>query len=280
MIWCRGVILPDHALQISVLDRALEHGLGLFETFRTWQGRPVLLDRHLERMSRSAHALGLTLEPVPLPDSRAVFDLIDANRESLPVGHDVRLRLTLSGGRSTPQDGGSVLWMTAGPLPPPARLSGAIIDQTIRVSQDDVLARHKSLNYWHNRIAHAQATAAGSDDVLCVTDAGLICETSRANIFLVEGRQLSTPGLSGLLLPGVMRGVVVERAAEMGLDVLEGPLPVDRIKAADEAFMTSSLRGILPVARLVGRELPAPGPVTRRLWEATLSWLNSGGTTP
>ena len=76
----------------------------------------------------------------------------------------------------------------------------------MQVAADDPLARHKTLNYWRKRIAQAQAKQAGSDDVLGLTADGLICETCRANVFLVEGRRLITPGLDGPLLPGVMRG--------------------------------------------------------------------------
>jgi branched-chain amino acid aminotransferase len=277
MIWCQGAIIADDALRISVLDRTFEHGLGLFETLRTWKGQPTLLERHLERMQRSAHELGLPLDPGQLPDSRALFDLIAANRGSLNPGHDVRLRLTLSGGLATTPTSETVLWMTAGPLPPPVRESGTVITQTIQVTEDDLLARHKTLNYWRKRIAQAQATAGGSDDVLCRTSGGLICETCRANIFLVEGGRLSTPDLEGPLLPGVMRAVVIESARRMGLDVKEGPLPLDRIKTADEAFLTSSLRGILPIAQLLDRELPVPGPVTGLLRSAVLTHLTAGG---
>ena len=171
----------------------------------------------------------------------------------------------------------SVLWMTAGPLPPPVREPGAVITQCIQVTADDPLARHKTLNYWRKRIAHAQAVEDGADEVLCLTPERLICEASRANVFLVDGRRLSTPGLDGPLLPGIMRRVVLERAARIGLEVEEGPLPVERIFSADEAFLTSSLRGILPIARLMEHELPAPGPVTRQLWDDIVVWLESGG---
>ena len=143
----------------------------------------------------------------------------------------------------------------------------------MQVATDDPLTRHKTLNYWRKRIAQAQAIQAGSDDVLCLTPDGLICETCRANVFLVEGRRLITPGLDGPLLPGVMRGVVLERARRLGIEVEEGPVPLERISTTDEAFMTNSLWGMLPIARLMDRELPAPGPVTRQLWDETLPWL-------
>src|SRR5271167_3267584 len=123
MIWVRGGFLPDLALRVSALDRVFEHGLGLFETFRTWNGHPTLLDRHLERIERSAGELGLALDPRQLPDAQAVRELIAAHESSLGMGQDGRLRLTLSGGLSTTPPSGSVLWMTVAPLPPPLRES-------------------------------------------------------------------------------------------------------------------------------------------------------------
>jgi branched-chain amino acid aminotransferase len=280
MLWVRGRVVPDQTLQVSVLDRTFEHGLGLFETFRTWNCHPVLLDRHVERMQRSARELDLPLVSTDLPDIRAVSDLIEANRDSSAVGHDVRLRLTLSGGVATTPPSQPVLWMTAKPLLPPTRIATAVITVSTQVTADDPLARHKTLNYWRKRIAQARAIEAGSDDVLTLTPDGLICETCRANVFLVQGRRLITPGLDGPLLPGVMRGLVLERARRLDIEVEDGPVALERIDAADEAFLTNSVRGMLPIARLMDRELPAPGPVTKRLWDEILPWLQSGGSTP
>jgi len=280
MIWVHGEIVADHALQVSVLDRTFEHGLGLFETFRTWNGHPTLLLRHVERLRRSAGELGLPLESGQLPDVKAVFDLIQANRPHLGPDQGVRLRLILSGGLATTPASGSVVWMTAGALPSPFHQAGAVITQYIEVAADDPLARYKTLNYWRKRIAHAQAVAAGSDEVLCLSPERIILEGTRSNVFLVEGRRLCTPGVDGALLPGVMRRVVLDRAARLGLEVEEGPLRLERIDTAGEAFLTSSVRGMLPIARLMSAELPAPGPVTRHLWNDILPWLESGGTTP
>ncbi len=275
MIWVHGEIIADDALRISVLDRTFEHGLGLFETFRTWNGHATLLHRHLERLSRSAVALGLPLESSQLPDAAAVFQLIEANRPLLTDAEDVRLRLTLSGGVATTPLSNSVLWMTAGRLPPPIPEPGVVITQYIQVNADDELSRHKTLNYWRKRISHAQALENGSHEVICVTPERAICEATRANVFLVKGDRLSTPGLDGPLLPGIMRKLVLERASRIGIEFEEGSLSIERLFSVDEAFLTSSLRGIVPIARLMDHELSAPGPVTRQLQDELSAWLSS-----
>ena len=228
MLWVRGELVSDDALTVSALDRTFEHGLGLFETLRTWNGHATLLDRHLERMQRSAQELGLPLEHSQLPDARAVAELVAASPDQVPPGADARLRITLSGGRATSSPAGSILWMSAGPLPSSILDGGAIVTSSIEVSRSDPLARHKTLNYWGKRIAHERAQQAGYDDVLCLTSDGIICETSRSNIFLVKGERLETPALAGPLLPGIMRGLVIERARILGLVVVEELLPVER----------------------------------------------------
>src|SRR5436305_6346359 len=121
MIWVGGRLVADDALSVSVLDRSFEHGLGLFETLRTWNRRAPLLDRHLARMTRSAEALGLPLDRAQLPNSRAVAELVE---ESLLEG-DAMLRITLTGGRS--DSGGSIIWMRTARLPP-QELPGARVD--------------------------------------------------------------------------------------------------------------------------------------------------------
>ena len=85
MIWARGEILPDDGLSLPVADRAFEHGLGLFETLRTWAGRPSTLEAHRARMLRSAEALGLFVEPESFPDARAVARLCLTAHRTLSI---------------------------------------------------------------------------------------------------------------------------------------------------------------------------------------------------
>jgi branched-subunit amino acid aminotransferase/4-amino-4-deoxychorismate lyase len=280
MIWTGGEVIPDEALRISVLDRTFEHGLGLFETFRTWNGHATLFHRHLDRMRRSAVELGLRLDSADVPDDSAVLGLRGAS--GLAGGEDIRLRITLSGGPPPADAGGfgATLWMSAGPLPPPIAGIGVRIVRSILVDPENPLVRHKTLNYWRRRIEQARAAEEGADDVLCATPDGRICEGTRSNIFLVGDGRLVTPGTDGPLLDGIMRRVVIERARSCGIEVVEGPVTLDAIGSADEAFLTNSVRGILPVARLLHADLPAPGPLTHRLWDKIRSWLESGGTRP
>ncbi|MHB1559866.1 MAG: aminotransferase class IV [Isosphaeraceae bacterium] len=277
MIWTRGEVVPEEALRISVLDRTFEHGLGLFETLRTWRGHATLLLRHLDRMRRSAAALGLRLSAGDEPDAAAVRRLCAA--DGFGPDSDARLRITMTGGSGA--DGNSTLWMTAGTLPPefPDK-RGIRIDRTMVVDPADPLVRHKTLNYWRRRIEQERVAMEQADEVLCVTPDGLVCEGTRANIFLVERRRLLTPGTEGPLLAGILRGVAIERARRAGIEVVEGPVPLAAIAGADEAFLTNSLRGIVPIGRMLGTDWPAPGPITLALREDIRSWLENGGIAP
>lgn len=287
MIWVDGWIVPDDALTISALDRTFEHGLGLFETLRTWNGNPTLLDRHISRMRLSASMLSLALGPVRFPDAEAVAAL----RAAEGAERDSMLRITLSGGSA--QDASSRLWMRSMPLPPPTRPGGAILSLgRWDVSPWDPMTQHKVLNYWLRRLAYEEARTRGYDEVLSSTS-GRYWEGSRTNLFIIKDQTLRTPSLQGPLVPGIMRGLVLERARELPLEVADdGILTRRSIYDADEVFLTNSVRGIIPVALvlpaprndnsaglrpLVPWTRPAPGPWTQRLSILVTDWLNRGG---
>lgn len=275
MIWVRGEIVPDEALAISVLDRTFEHGLGLFETLRTWNGRATLLDRHLARLRGCAEALGLPMRPEDLPDHKAV----NALREAEGRTGDCSLRIVLSGGHDDGTPG--TLWMRTRALPAPVPEAGLAVCSRWRVAPEDRLMQAKTLNYWSRRLAFEDAQRLGFDENLSRDESGAILEGSRSNLFLVERGELVTPrvlrsqGSSAPFLPGIMRGVVMERANTLGVPLHEvADVTIDRMIAADECFLTNAGRGIMPVARFDpegvtgterGRRYDAPGPVTQRL---------------
>jgi len=276
LIWLEGRIVPEEALRVPAGDRVFEHGFGLFETLRTWGGVSPLLPRHLARMTRSAEELGLPLDPAALPDAAAIAGLLQANAAS--ASGDAVIRLTLSGG--APGGDPAVVWMRQAPLPPPLGATGAVVGLAPgTLAEGDLLARHKTLNYWSRRLAYEQGRQRGADEVLLTTPDGRFWEGTRTNLFLVRDAALLTPGLSGPVLPGIMRALVLELAAGVGLSwvACEGGVSVNDLETADEVFLTNAVRGLVPVGRTPGRSFTAPGPWTCRLRDRVTQWLHQWG---
>ncbi|HWC45486.1 MAG TPA: aminotransferase class IV, partial [Casimicrobiaceae bacterium] len=125
----------------------------------------------------------------------------------------------------------------------------------------------KTLSYADNIVALSQARAAGADDALFLDTAGHLTEATASNIFLVSGSMLRTPPRSCGILPGVIRATVLELAAALHLTAREEVLEPRDLADAEEAFLTSAIRGIAPITSANDRSLPngAPGPVTARL---------------
>ena len=252
MIWTGGRLLLPEQLAIPLGDRIFEHGLGLFETCRTWNGQAPLLERHLARLARSALDLGIDLEGVPLPDPAAILGLTRATARP-----DALIRLTVSAGR--PEGIRPTAWVTAGPLPRLRVGEGyRVVAAPWPVALNDQLARHKTLNYWSKRIAFEHAQAVGADEAIIASADGRIWEGSRTNLFLIHGRDLITPPTDGPLVPGIMRELVIEQARSSGFAVVETDVTEDRIATADEVFLTNSVRGLIPVTRWENRDLHPP----------------------
>lgn len=284
MIWVAGRIVRDEDLAVSVLDRTFEHGLGLFETLRTWNGKALLLPQHVERMRYSAAMLELPLEPAALPDDNAVEALLRAEG----ADGDVMLRITMSGGRSATD--GAVLWMRALPLPPPLRHDGAVvIVGGWHVARNDKLAQYKALNYWSRRLAYEPVRKLGIDESLSTAPDGTVWEGSRTNLFLVKGDVLCTPKKTGPIVPGIMRQLVLDHARDLPLTVREwDTVTCEMLFEADEVFLTNSVRGIIPVASAYYHEAwpssptrwHAPGPWTQQLSLLVADRLTRQGDQP
>ena len=266
MIWSGGEILED--LRISVRDRTFEHGLGLFETFRTWNGRPVLLRRHLHRLTRSAFALGLKVDEATLPDASAVIHLIAA--EGLP--DDALVRITVSGGEGP--SGRSAVWMTAANLPPPILAARCRLE---RHAEGDLDA-YKSLNYWSRREAFCRARRADCDETIFCSDDGRVREGSRTNLFAVINGLILTPPLAEAhpIVPGVMRYLVCELVKSLGMEAGTALIYRGDFPRIEELFLTNSVRGIIPVSAVENNRYTAPGPRTSALMSALRARLESG----
>ncbi len=268
MIWVAGAVVPDDALTIPVTDRAFEHGLGLFETLRTWQRQAPLLDRHLDRLKRSALDLGLVL-PTQLPDAQAVNDLLEAEQD---VGDRV-LRITVSGGIG--ESLAATLWIKTAALPVTRQSPGARVGLGgWSVLRDDALARYKSLNYWSRRRAFERAAQLDFNETLSHSPDGVLWEGSRTNLFVVSGETLITPSTAGPIVPGVMRALVIALAKTRRMTVMEtDALTLETLARADEVFLTNSVRGIIPVSHVEDLTWVAPGVWTRCLQTLVTEWI-------
>ena len=270
MVYLNGAVVPRSEAAISPLDRGFLYGYGLFETVRSYGGRVFRLDRHLARLMRSAETLALASQLDPADLERAVYTTIRANALD-----DARVRLTVGAGEgerglAPPEAGGLTVLVVAEPLVVAARIYEqgitAVTAATRRNSQSPVPGI-KSLNYLESLIAHAEAAARGADEAVMLNDRGDVSECSSSNIFLVAAGRVATPSLSSGILPGVTREAVLEVAAELGIDAEERDIVPAELAGADEVFITTSVREVVPVVRVDGRAVGGgvPGETTGKL---------------
>ena len=251
----RGLVDPAEPVFFAD-DEAVLRGTAGFETLRVYGGRPFRLDAHLDRLAGSIARLGL-----PPVDRQECAELArDAVRAA--GGGELALRYYRTY---------RTLVVTVGPLPEELddeRARGLRL-RTVRIDFDPLLRGVKSTSYAFNMAARQDAERAGDDDALFVSSDGVVLEGTTANVWWREGGELFTPALDLGILPGVTRGALLELAAGRGTPVQEGPFPLDRLREADEAFVSSSIREVMPVVAVDGTTIGdgRPGEATQALQE-------------
>lgn len=225
---------------------------GVFETILIFEDRPIELDAHLERIAASARAV-YGEEP---PDTR---ELVLANARGGWLG---RMRLTVE---PLPRGGLDATVLVAPFDPNNVFPTGDFASELKTLVVDRGYGEHK----WADRamLSRAEAEAGPGAAPLLVREDGTVLEGSRANIFIVRGRTVSTPPLDGEILPGVARAGLLEVAEEYGIEVVEEQFDLEALLAADEVFLTNSLRGVEPVRAVDGQPIPSEGPITTALAE-------------
>jgi branched-subunit amino acid aminotransferase/4-amino-4-deoxychorismate lyase len=294
-VWVDGRLLPADAAHLSVFDRGFQLGDGVFETLRARGGHPAELDEHVARLGRSATGLGIALpDDIRERLERGIAELLDADELAGPAG-DASIRITVSRG---PYRGRGLLppdeqveptiaiqaWPVA--PPPPGHLERGLhlVASTVRRDPQNPLATLKTTSRADYVYARLEARRAGADDAVFLTVDGLLCEATSANLFLVrqgpgDELELATPALDCAILPGTTRSWLLGWAERVGLRPVEGWLTPRDLASAQEAFLSSSVAGVLPVTRLDGRDIGTgvPGPWTRRAREDREAFIRSGG---
>ncbi|MBJ93022.1 MAG: 4-amino-4-deoxychorismate lyase [Rickettsiales bacterium] len=258
-----GLIVPESAAAISPFDHGITVGDGVFETLRTFGGQIFTWNRHYERLKRSADVMGLELHDSATLRAWAT-ELLAA--EPYP---ESRVRVTVTGGvgpASTLRgEGPQTTLITTSPLGEVPTVSGVI---TVPWARNDrgALVGLKTTSYGENVRALRRARDLGATEAIFPNTRGELCEGTGSNIFVIWEGQLRTPPLSSGCLPGITRSLVLELAAELGIEVIQTPLPLQSLPRSDEAFLSSTIRCVQAIHSVDGQALPAaPGPITSRL---------------
>jgi 4-amino-4-deoxychorismate lyase len=250
----RGLLDPD-APAVPADDQGVLRGKSVFETVRVYAGRSFRLEAHLERLAASATRLRL-----PPPPADRFAAAADAAIGAGGVA-DAVLRLLWTAGREN--GGGPIGLVLVSTLPPGHdELRARGLRLAVVRWAPGALAGAKSTSYAENMAAQDEAGERGADDALLVGPDGTVLEGPTSNVWFREGDRLLTPALSLPLLAGVTRAAVRELAPGVGYTVEEGTYTLDRLLAADEAFLSSSVREIMPVTRVdetaIGGGTPGP----------------------
>lgn len=261
---------------VSIFDRGFLYGDGVFEVLRTYRGQPWRLEEHLGRLLLGARRVGIT---VPVSNARWIAEVHEV-LAARPADSESVLRLALTRGVGAPGIDPALAKVAtrltlATPLPdlPSAlyhrglRAAALTVDRSTPREGVLSLAGVKSSNYQLHILALREARLRGFDDALLLSTDGALIESTSANVFVVGDGALKTPSLDCGPLAGITRAEVLSVAAELGLPATSTRLAAHDLWTADEVFLTSSVREVVPVVRVDDHEVGdgTPGAITRKV---------------
>lgn len=262
-VWVDGRLLAPDEPALSALDHGVTVGDGAFETAKLDRGRVFAATRHVRRLDRTLAGLGLAAADHEHLQ-RGVEAVLEAG-EPIEFG---RLRYTVTGGLgplgSDRLDSSLTYIVTAGAQPRPPASAAVAVVPWVR-NERAATAGLKTTSYAENVIALAYAQERGAIEAIFGNTRGELCEATGSNVFVVTGGVLRTPPLTSGCLAGITRQLVLEWCREDGIEACEQALPLSVLGEAEEVFITSSTKDVLPIGRVDDRELAVPGPVTRRV---------------
>jgi branched-chain amino acid aminotransferase len=269
-----GALVKPEEARVSVFDRGFLYGDSVFEVLRTYGGVPFALGEHLARLRRSGERVFIDM---PVDEATFAREVEAAVRASGNEESESYVRIVVTRGSGPigldPELAGAPLRVVVvEPVSPPPRAAyvdgvAAITVRTRRIADDTAAAGAKLSNYLPNLLAVREAKARGAHEAIVVDAAGRVVEGASSNVFVVGGGRLATPPESAGILPGITRAHVIAAARTLAVPVEEREVKQDELYAADEVFITSSIRELLPVVRVDDRHVGRgrPGPVSRAL---------------
>jgi len=254
VVFLNGSFIEEAEAKVSVFDRGLLYGDGLFETVRVYRRTPFRLREHLLRLREGARFLKIPIDVEIMPG--VVDELL--SRNALDEGY---LRITLTRGDHTGkldlESSGSTLLAVVTKLRP---IPDAIYSEGVeaifasgRVSP--YLGRLKKVSFLPYLVAKDEARLRGAFEAILRNAAAEVVEGATSNVFALVGDKLLSPGVAAGALPGIARATVIELAHEEGISFSEGSLTGKELLAASEVFLTNSMIELVPVVRMEGRPI-------------------------
>ena len=271
LIDVNGELKPRPEAVVSVFDSGFMLGDGVWEGLRVHKGKLAFLGRHLDRLYEGARAIAMDIGLSREELTKRLYDTLDANKMS--EGVHVRLMVT-RGVRSTPyQDprvvvsGATIVIIPEYKEPDPAIYEHGLKLFTVHVRRGDPAVQDQKINS-HSKLncilASIQATQAGADEALMLDPHGFVATCNSTHFFIVRKSEVWTSS-GKYCLGGITRGVALEVAREAGVRAIEKDFSLTDVYGADEAFVTGTFAGIVPVREVDGRKLTCRGPMVERL---------------
>ena len=259
----RGAVDPNEPL-LHVDDEGVLRGRAVFETIRVYERHPFRLDAHLDRLAASALRIGLP------PVDRSGLTLAVEHALAAAEQPDAVLRLLWTPGREGAGKPTGLALVSTLPVGHKELRARGLRVATVPWTPGALIAGVKSTSYAENIAAQEDAARRGADDALFVTLEDVVLEGPTSNVFFREDRRLLTPSLELPILAGVTRATVIELATDAGYGVEEGRFPLERLLAAEEVLLTSSIREVMGVVAVDGHTIGhgEPGPAAASLQRA------------
>jgi len=271
-IYLNGELVPEAEAQVSVFDHGYLYGDGIFEGIRAYNGRVFKLEEHIKRLYSSARSIMLNIPMEPEEIKEKILETIRANELE-----DAYIRVVISRGigdlgldpRKCEQPT-TVIIASEIELYDQSLYEKGLKVKTVptrRNGPEMVNPRIKSLNYLNNIMARIEANLVGAPEAIMLNEQGYVAECTGDNIFIIEDDSLITPPPYAGILKGIKRGVTMEIAEEMGLDVREVQFTRYDLFNAEECFLTGTAAEVIPVVEVDGRKISkgVPGEYTKKI---------------
>lgn len=258
LIYIDGELYPREEAKVSVFDSVVQGGDAVWEGLRVYDGRIFCLDKHLERLQHSAHALDFRDIPGNERIKAALFQTLKANG----MRDGVHIRLTLTRGKKTTSgmdprlnQFGCTLIVLAEWKPPVYPPSIKLITSSVRRNSPmhlDSKIHHNNL--LNNILAKIEANYAGADAGILLDKDGFVAEANGVNLFCIRNGTVYTPHADACL-PGITRGLIIELCRENRIPVVERNLSITEFYTADEVFTTGTMGELTRVEEIDGRRI-------------------------